>query len=223
MTEVLSSNPTFGLNPLEKKSHNLILATVTLKAGYTGLILVLERAQQRLQVQFLVSYKEIEKIDKNNGVCREINSFYLFYQPRPSLFQTLFFMRSAAAEPIKRSYYELFIFVHQLFWIFFPLLWIHGSDRIIKRQINLNQHNPEICSSDPEIWGYITAVQCPHPRFEGLDSSTPYWIMISVVAYFIEIILRIVHTFNRANIDSFKFHSGSVLEIRLRKNQFSFR
>ena len=73
MTEVLSSNPTFGLNPLEKKSHNLILATVTLKAGYTGLILVLERAQQRLQVQFLVSYKEIEKIDKNYGVCREIN------------------------------------------------------------------------------------------------------------------------------------------------------
>ena len=137
--------------------------------------------------------------------------------------KTLFFMRSAAAEPIKRSYYELFIFVHQLFWIFFPLLWIHGSDRIIKRQINLDKHNPEICSSDPEIWGYITAVQCPHPRFEGLDSSTPYWIMISVVAYFIEIILRIVHTFNRANIESFKFHSGSVLEIRLRKNQFSFR
>ena len=69
MTEVLSSNPTFGLNPLEKKSHNLILATVTLKAGYTGLILVLERAQQRLQVQFLVSYKE--KIDKNFMVFAE--------------------------------------------------------------------------------------------------------------------------------------------------------
>lgn len=69
MTEVLSSNPTFGLNPLEKKSHNLILATVTLKAGYTGLILVLERAQQRLQVQFLVSYKE--KIDKNFMVLAE--------------------------------------------------------------------------------------------------------------------------------------------------------
>ena len=45
LTEVLSSNPSFGLNPLETKSHNLILATVTLKAGYTGLILVLERAQ----------------------------------------------------------------------------------------------------------------------------------------------------------------------------------
>ena len=69
MTEVLSSNPTFGLNPLEKKSHNLILATVTLKAGYTGLILVLERAQQRLQVQFLGSYKE--KIDKNFMVLAE--------------------------------------------------------------------------------------------------------------------------------------------------------
>jgi len=177
LTEVLSSNPSFGLNPLEKKSHNLILATITLKSGYTGLILVL----------------------------------------------TLFFMRSAAAEPIKRSYYELFIFVHQLFWVFFPLLWIHGSDRIIKRQVNLADHNPELCSQDPEIWGYITAVQCPHPVFEGLNSSTPYWIMVSVIAYLIEIILRIVHTFNRANIDSFKFHSGSVLEIRLRKNQFSFR
>ena len=69
MTEVLSSNPTFGLNPLEKKSHNLILATVTLKAGYTGLILVLGRAQQRLQVQFLGSYKE--KIDKNFMVLAE--------------------------------------------------------------------------------------------------------------------------------------------------------
>ena len=69
MTEVLSSNPTFGLNPLEKKSHNLILATVTLKAGYTGLILVLERAQQRLQVQFLVSLEE--KIDKNFMVFAE--------------------------------------------------------------------------------------------------------------------------------------------------------
>ena len=148
---------------------------------------------------------------------------FIFSTSFEPIYQTLFFMRSAAAEPIKRSYYELFIFVHQLFWIFFPLLWIHGSDRIIKRQINLDEHNPEICSSDPEIWGYITAVQCPHPRFEGLDSSTPYWIMTSVVAYFIEIILRIVHTFNRANIDSFKFHSGSVLEIRLRKNQFSFR
>ena len=69
MTEVLSSNPTFGLNPLEKKSHNLILATVTLKAGYTGLILVLERAQQRLQVQLLVSLEE--KIDKNFMVLAE--------------------------------------------------------------------------------------------------------------------------------------------------------
>ena len=47
LTEVLSSNPSFGLNPLETKSHNLILATVTLKAGYTGLILVLERALKR--------------------------------------------------------------------------------------------------------------------------------------------------------------------------------
>ena len=53
MTEVLSSNPTFGLNPLEKKSHNLILATVTLKAGYTGLILVLERARNRDHKIFL--------------------------------------------------------------------------------------------------------------------------------------------------------------------------
>ena len=49
LTEVLSSNPSFGLNPLETKSHNLILATVTLKAGYTGLILVLERA---LEIKF---------------------------------------------------------------------------------------------------------------------------------------------------------------------------
>ena len=53
LTEVLSSNPTFGLNPLEKKSHNLILATVTLKAGYTGLILVLERARNRDHKIFL--------------------------------------------------------------------------------------------------------------------------------------------------------------------------
>ena len=62
MTEVLSSNPTFGLNPLEKKSHNLILATVTLKAGYTGLILVLERAQQRDDKFIFRVFKEILKI-----------------------------------------------------------------------------------------------------------------------------------------------------------------
>ena len=60
LTEVLSSNPTFGLNPLETKSHNLILATVTLKAGYTGLILVLERAQDFKFESFY--WLEIEKM-----------------------------------------------------------------------------------------------------------------------------------------------------------------
>ena len=66
--------------------------------------------------------------------------------------------------------------------------------------------------------------RCANPEFDDfVPSSSGYWMIPGAVAYCIELILRAVHTFNPANVESFRFHDGDVLEIRLKKNAFSLR
>jgi hypothetical protein len=142
----------------------------------------------------------------------------------------LFLIRTSAAQNIRKSFFELFLFVHQLFFIFYPLLWFHGTGHVIKKQTNLQFHNPIKCSTDESClgngacdWG-VPGSECANPKFDDyVPSSSGYWLIPSACAYLCEFILRTFHTLNPAKVEKFKFHDGDVLEIRLKKNSYSIR
>ena len=79
-----------------------------------------------------------------------------------------FFMLTAAAEPIRRSFFELFLYTHKLFIFIYPLLYFHGSGEAIKMVANLDDHDPEICSrpENLENWGAPGSI-CALPIYKG--------------------------------------------------------
>ena len=77
-------------------------------------------------------------------------------------------MITTAAVPIRRSFFEVFWYSHQIFIFIYPVLHFHGSGHVIKEQINLDEHNPEWCSQPQnlEIWG-DSGNLCPVPEYTG--------------------------------------------------------
>ena len=87
----------------------------------------------------------------------------------------LMIMLSSSTALIRRSFYEIFWFTHHLFIVFFVGLIIHGLQGIVKSQVNVNEHNPNICASRYRDWGIDQ--QClVYPRFKGSRGSSWMWV-----------------------------------------------
>ena len=130
-------------------------------------------------------------------------------------------MRTAAAEPIKRSFHELFIRTHHAFVAFYPLMWYHGSGGLIKRQVNLDRHDPLQCADKYAEWD-VPGGACVAPQFAAMASTSHWWMLVSILAYLAELTLRCVHWANPAHVETFTMHPSNVLELRLRK-KYSIR
>ena len=79
-----------------------------------------------------------------------------------------YIMLTTAAVPIRRSFFELFYYVHHIFIFIYPILFFHGNGAMIKRQINTDEHDPDYCGQDAKLesWGDAGDL-CPAPQYEG--------------------------------------------------------
>ena len=129
----------------------------------------------------------------------------------------LMIMLSSSTALIRRSFYEIFWFTHHLFIVFFVGLIIHGLQGIVKSQVNVNEHNPNICASRYRDWGIDQ--QClVYPRFKGSRGSSWMWVCGPLLLYAFERLLRVVRRLQPVEITDVIRHESNVIEFRFRKN-----
>ncbi|UJR14488.1 hypothetical protein I4U23_001484 [Adineta vaga] len=127
---------------------------------------------------------------------------------------------SSSTVLIRRSFYEIFWFVHHLFIIFFICLIIHGLQGLVKSQTNLNEHNPDICASIYREWG-INQQCLIYPRFSGSQATSWMWLCAPLSLYTLERILRFLRSLQHIEILNIIRHESNVIEIRFRKKFMS--
>jgi hypothetical protein len=122
---------------------------------------------------------------------------------------------SSSTALIRRSYYEIFWFVHHLFVIFFICLIIHGLQGLVRSQVNIDEHNPDSCASLYREWGVNQ--QCLiYPRFTGSQATSWMWLCAPLGLYFLERLLRFIRSLQRVEIVDIIRHESNVLQIRFR-------
>ncbi|KAI3365864.1 hypothetical protein L3Q82_000843 [Scortum barcoo] len=75
---------------------------------------------------------------------------------------------TSSMEVIRRSYFEVFWYIHHLFVIFFIGLVFHGYGRIVRGQTSasLETNKPDVCADQFEEWGN-NGSGCAVPEFAG--------------------------------------------------------
>lgn len=137
----------------------------------------------------------------------------------------IFFLTiTSSADPIRRSYFEIFYYLHYLTFLIFPLLYWHGAGNVVKHQTNVDVHDPLECSRESELdnWGTPGGV-CPSPTFHGSGSLTWKWFILSVVIYMFELLIRCFHFINPVDYVSHKKLPSDVLQLTFRKSTCSVR
>ncbi len=121
---------------------------------------------------------------------------------------------------IRRSFYELFWYIHHLFIVFFVSLMLHGIQGLIKSQINVNEHNPEICAPIYQSWGSDGPCHTL-PRFAGSKPASWMWLCAPLAIYILERILRFVRSLQAVEVAGIIRHESNVVEVRFRKKSMA--
>jgi NADPH oxidase len=125
-------------------------------------------------------------------------------------------MVSSSTLLIRRSFYEIFWYLHHLFIVFFIGVMVHGLQGLVKQQTNINEHNPDICAPLYKEWGGNN--QCRiYPRFAGAKPASWMWLCGPLSIYILERILRFIRSLQKVEIVGAIRHESNVIEIRFRK------
>jgi NADPH oxidase len=132
----------------------------------------------------------------------------------------LLVMVSSSTALIRRSFYEIFWFIHHLFIVFFICLILHGLQGLIKSQTNIQEHNPDVCAPLYRDWGTIE--QCRiNPRFSGSKPTSWMWLCGPLGLYILERILRFIRSLQHVKILNVIRHESNVMEIRFVKKSMT--
>ncbi|KAK7500036.1 hypothetical protein BaRGS_00008583 [Batillaria attramentaria] len=119
-----------------------------------------------------------------------------------------------------RSYFELFWYTHHLFILFFIGFVVHGVERIIHHQTNVDAHNPEVCSKTTDKWG---TADCPDPQFAGSGPHSWAWVLGPFILYSIERLIRLYRSLQRVVITKVISHPSRVFELQMKRKGFYAR
>ncbi|XP_063297320.1 NADPH oxidase 3 [Pelobates fuscus] len=127
---------------------------------------------------------------------------------------------TSSTESIRRSYYEVFWYMHNLSIIFFIGLVIHGAGQVVRGQTqqSMSLHNISYCKDHYNKWGELA--QCPLPEFSGNKPVTWKWVVCPFVLYTCEMIIRFWRSKQKVVITKVVRHSSGVLEIQMKKHGF---
>ncbi|XP_018416944.1 PREDICTED: NADPH oxidase 3 [Nanorana parkeri] len=128
---------------------------------------------------------------------------------------------TSSTETIKRSFYEVFWYTHNLAIVFFIGLVIHGAGQIVRGQTpqSLLQHNLSYCKDRYNEWG--ESEQCPFPQFSGNKPVTWKWVTCPLALYVCERLIRFWRSKQDVIITKVVTHPSGVLEIQMKKRGFT--
>ncbi|XP_074073181.1 NADPH oxidase 4 isoform X4 [Macrotis lagotis] len=195
----------------------------------------------------------------------EINAArYRDEDPRKLLFTTvpgltgvcmvlvLFLMITASTYAIRVSNYDIFWYMHNLFFVFYVLLMLHVSGGLLKYQTNLDAHPPGCLSPNrtrhlniplPEYFseqvpeplpgGFVNSklfiqnefvkICAEEPKFQANFPQTWLWISLPLCLYCAERLYRCIRSNKPVTIISVISHPSDVMEIRMIKENFKAR
>lgn len=132
---------------------------------------------------------------------------------------SLSILASTSSENIRRSFYNLFWYSHQIFALVFLIFFcIHGAQRIVKIQTNVKTHNPQQCYLVYSEWPLKTRTkQCDIPEFEGLFPVSWIWVLPSIILYLFERLVRFIRSMRKFKLAKFIKHPSNVLELKIDK------
>uniref|UniRef100_A0A674IHI8 NADPH oxidase 2 n=2 Tax=Terrapene triunguis TaxID=2587831 RepID=A0A674IHI8_9SAUR len=127
---------------------------------------------------------------------------------------------TSSTKTIRRSYFEVFWYTHHLFVIFFIGLVIHGAGRIVRGQTaeSLEVHNPIKCGKNFTQWGKIPS--CPIPQFAGNPPMTWKWVVVPMILYFFERLVRFWRSQQKVVITKVVNHPFKTFELQMMKKGF---
>ncbi|RNA41952.1 cytochrome b-245 heavy chain-like [Brachionus plicatilis] len=139
---------------------------------------------------------------------------------------SLSILASTSSESIRKSFYNLFWYSHQIFaFIFMSFFCIHGAQRIVKIQTNVKNHNPQQCYLIYHEWPVKTETkQCDIPEFEGFMPVSWIWVLPSIILYLLERLIRFIRSFRKFKLAGFIKHPSNVIELQVEKmNRIKYR
>jgi hypothetical protein len=84
---------------------------------------------------------------------------------------------SSTIEHVRRSFFNLFWYTHQIFaFLFVTMFFIHGLSGIIRSQTNLDRNNPLKCYQIYSDWSTKNR-ECDIPQFAGAKATTWIWVI----------------------------------------------
>ncbi|XP_028655629.1 cytochrome b-245 heavy chain [Erpetoichthys calabaricus] len=122
---------------------------------------------------------------------------------------------TSSMEVIRRSYFEVFWYIHHLFVIFFIGLVFHGAGRIVRGQTNLNASDPDLCAKNFKTWGQNTS--CPVPEFAGNPPMTWKWVVGPMFLYVCERLVRFWRSMQKVVITKVVTHPSKTIELQMKK------
>ncbi|KAM8976485.1 NADPH oxidase 4 [Pelodytes ibericus] len=158
-------------------------------------------------------------------------------------------MCTASTASIRASNYDIFLYTHNLFFIFYVLLLIHASGGVLKYQSNLEEHPPGCLPLNrtvkyyvplsggrgvftPEAWGPFfeqkdlsirnqsEKICIKQPTFQPHFPETWLWISGPLCLYCAERLYRYIRSSKPVTITSVIRHPCDVIEIRMMKENF---
>jgi predicted ferric reductase len=128
---------------------------------------------------------------------------------------TLGILLSTSLEYIRRSFYNLFWYMHQIIAIlFFIMFCVHGIQRVIRKQTDLEENDPQKCYLIYSEWPSIQR-KCSIPKFSGSSPSSWIWVLPSILIYIFERLLRFFRGLRQHKIVNHIFHASNVLELQI--------
>ena len=125
---------------------------------------------------------------------------------------------SSASEYMLRSNYNLFWYMHHFMAPLFIIGFIiHDIQGVVRKQTNLHANDPQRCYLQYKSWSPSNK-ECDVPKFSGLFPSSWIWILIPVIIYLIERIVRFKRGLISHKILNFIIHPSNVLELQMEKN-----
>ncbi|XP_053317253.1 NADPH oxidase 3 [Spea bombifrons] len=133
---------------------------------------------------------------------------------------TLVLIVTSSTELMRRSFYEVFWYTHNLSIVFFIGLVLHGAGQVVRGQTSqsLLLHNISYCKDHYDKWG--ETAQCPLPEFSGNKPVSWKWVICPLAVYTCERIIRFWRSKQMVVITKVVKHSSGVLEIQMKKHGF---
>ena len=132
---------------------------------------------------------------------------------------------SSASETIRRSFYNLFWYSHQILaFLFYVMFIFHGFQGVVKKQTNLDKNDPQKCYKKYLTWG--TDIECDIPKFSGSSPSSWMWVIAPILVYSLERFVRFIRGLQGHQIEEYVIHPSEVLELKIhnsRNNRIKYR